>query len=397
MSVYNLNGDALNALYSLSASINEAYDINGNEIFGGGSDYNEWDTEYQHSILIARDEWKTEYRADPTVLPIIIHTDQHGTLSPADNFAYPLFRYLGRAIRWDECSACIGLGDVCDYSTIGFAAMVTCLASIPTAKQINIWGNHDTWTTEWSSDTSVPTAEEWATLQSYFDNSNYNGYHFMTGTKCSQYMIDADRGIKYVVFGGWDYDKSLGGHSHYVIDGTNMESIISMLSAVDNYDIVVLTHIQPYSYNNDGQIQEDGTTTWYLPTTDGRTVVETATYVLEPIVAVAETSINQLLNDRKNKQSGTVYDSYGVSHSYDFTNCTSDLVCMLHGHEHRDRYNYQPHGGYTFPVVLYDSIHYDYHPFFFVNINRTDGVINGWKVDDQANIYRYSIPLEYTE
>lgn len=392
--VYTINGTESNIAYAINgSSLSEAYELDGTLISLNG-DYDHWDTEYQHSILIARDEWAEEYRSDSTVLPVVIHTDQHGRLNTSGG--RELFAYLALAVKWDECSALINLGDVANYSVPAFQAMASCLSPIPAEKQINIWGNHETWTPEWSAGTSVPSAENWATLNYYYDNSEYNGYVFKTGTKCSQYMIDAERGIKYVVLGGWDYDNSLGGHSHYVVDGDNLDSMISMLSEVDNYDVVILSHIQPYSWAEGGQLQYDGTTTWYLPPTDGRSSVETMTGYYEPLVNPYDTALNQLFSDRKNKQSGTVKDSYGVSHSYDFTNCTSDLICSLHGHEHNDRYNYQPVGEYTMPVILFDALYYDNHPFYFVNINRTNEVVNCWKVDDQANIYRYSIPLAYT-
>lgn len=394
MAVFDINGIAFMSAYHINGNeLSEAYEIDGT-LIPFSDDYNHYDNEYQHSILIARNEWAEEYRADATVLPVVLHTDQHGYLNGANGRS--LFEYLSLAVKWSECSALVNLGDVANYDVTAFQNMVSCLSPIPIEKQINIWGNHETWTPDWGSDTSVPTAENWAILQEYFDNSYYNGYHFMNGTKCSQYMIDSARGIKYVVIGGWDYDKTLGGHSHYVIDGDNMESIISMLSAVDNYDIVLLSHIQPFGGTNGGQLQADGETTWFIPPVDGSTETGTITTTIGPIVYVLDTKINQLINDRKNKRSGTVNDSYGVSHSYDFTNCTSDLICTFSGHQHGDRYNWQPVGDYTFPVIIWDALYYDNHPFYFVNVNRTDGVIHCWKVDDQANIYRYSIPLEYT-
>ena len=394
MSIYQLDGTELSAAYDVQGnSLSSAFDIEGIEVLSG--DYDRYSNEYQHTILLARDAWKAEYRADNTIVPLVLATDQHGTLSKT--FAKSLFSYLSLAVKWGECSACLNLGDVANYSVSAFNEMKTCLAPIPANKQINIWGNHETWTEEWGSDTSVPTADDWETLQEYYDNSAYNGYVFMPGTKCSQYMIDAVHGIKYVVIGGWDYDKSIGGHSHYVIDGTNMESIISMLSVVDDYDVVILSHVQPYSGRLGGQIQNDGTTTWYKPEVDGRSSIGTTTATYDAIVHVLDTQLNQLLDDRKNKRSGTVKDSYGVNHSYDFTSCTSDLICSLHGHSHTDAYDYHPLEEYTMPVVIFDAIHYDNHPFFFINIDRTRERLNIWKVDDTPTFYNYQIPFELAD
>lgn len=105
---------------------------------------------------------------------------------------------------------------------------------------------------------------------------------------------------------------------------------------------------------------------------------------------VADISISQMLIDRKNKASGTVRDSYGNVHSYDFTNCTSDLICCFAGHEHCDKYMWQND---NIPVYLFDAYAYDKHPIYFVNINRASGNLNVWKIDDTPTVYNYQIPL----
>ena len=55
---------------------------------------------------------------------------------------------------------------------------------------------------------------------------------------------------------------------------------------------------------------------------------------------IADDWIDALWAGRKNKTSGTVNDSDGGSHAFDFTGCTSNLLCALHGHTHRAGYNY---------------------------------------------------------
>ena len=41
---------------------------------------------------------------------------------------------------------------------------------------------------------------------------------------------------------------------------------------------------------------------------------------------------------RKNKTSGTFTDSEGISHTYDFSNVSGDLLMSLHGHAHFEAY-----------------------------------------------------------
>ena len=143
--IYKLNGESTNLAYDIDGEqLTNAYTLEGVQIplSGGDDDYNEWYTEFQHSILIARDEWKTQYRADNSVVPFILHTDQHGVLNYNNAWTRQLFAYLARALKWGEISACVGLGDV-DMSD--YADMYQVLSYLPTNKLINIWGNHDLW------------------------------------------------------------------------------------------------------------------------------------------------------------------------------------------------------------------------------------------------------------
>lgn len=383
MAIYSKRGGALASAYGVTgSSLSSAYSMDGTQVFGG-SDYDEWSTEYQHTILQARDAWKNEYRADSTVIPLVLTTDQHGTLGTT--FARDLFLYLALAVNWNECSACLNLGDVVAsmYNETQLNAMVSTLSPIPKSKQINIIGNHDT-CGDWINDSSLnaPTAQFWTSLLSYFDNSQYNGFTRLGTHQNAEYVIDQSRNVKYVIMGGWDYDKQIGGYSHYLIDSANLEAIIDMLETVDNYDIVLLSHIQPFN----GTLQ-GGHDIWYKPAVDG-SQASSEDMVIEPIVNRAETILNTLFTARKAKTSGTVYDSFGGSHSFDFTRCTSDLICGLHGHWHEDLYKW-----YSIPTVLFDSMKYDTQPFFFVNIDRTRQRLNIWKVVDTPAIYNFQIPF----
>jgi hypothetical protein len=289
---------------------------------------------------------------------------------------------LKKAVPWGDISACIGLGDTCDYSVDAFQNMEKCLSNVPKEKQINIWGNHDTWTRNWYLNIEVPTADEWAVLNQYFDNSNYNGNHKYNEYGI-EYMIDAERNIKYIVIGGWEYDLDLGGHSRYAIGTETMDDIIQMLSVRDEYDIVILSHIQPFSAQT--------VTSWLHPPVEDGEEQGGGGGMSVVVGTIAWEKIGQVLIDRQNKTSGTVRDSYGVSHSYDFTGCTSDILCSFAGHEHCDKYMWQ---NGDIPVYLFDAYAYDNHPIYFVNVDRTNRRMNVWKIDDSPMVYNYQIPFD---
>ena len=374
MSVYNINGEVV-ASYDIYGNSCPAYDIYGNLLTG---DYNIASSDYERAVLSARNLWMQEAREDSTIVPLIVHADQHGRLNASNT----LFPYLSKAVTWSDVSACIGMGDTANYSVTSFQNMETCLSGIPKNKQINIWGNHDTW--YGSVNDNILQEEHLTALNTCFDNSNYNGNH-----KYNDYgiesMIDEDRKIKYVVIGGWEYDHDLGGYSHYNIGSESMNYIIQMLSANDGYDIVILSHVQPFKTQT--------ASSWICPPVEegtqgggGGMSVGVGT-----VVNQYDTSIDQMLIDRQNKASGTVKDSYGNEHPYDFTGCTTDILCCFAGHEHCDKYMWQND---NIPIYLFDAYAYDNHPFYFVNIDRTKERLNIWKVDDVPTVYNFQIPFD---
>lgn len=368
MTYYNINGSTLLTMY----------DINGTIINIEPS----YSNDYEEVIYNAKNEWMKDAKTDDTITPIIIHTDQHGGLTTNNT----LFPYLGKIVPFEDISGCIGLGDVGNsYSATGYSDMQTCLNDIPKNRQINIWGNHDTW--GGSGVNNTVSNEELSVLNTYFDNSQYNKNHKYNNYGV-EYMIDEKRKIKYVVISGWEYNADFGGHSHYVMSSDTIDYIIQMLSTNDEYDIVILSHIQPFSTMK--------TSDWVAPPVedcsssnqDGGGGIDVG---VDVIVNRAETSIDQMLIDRKNKVSGTVKDSYQNEHSYDFTNCTSDLICCLAGHEHCDKYMWQNN---NIPVYIFDAYRYDKNPFYFVNIDRTKKRLNIWKIDTTPTVYNYQIPFE---
>ena len=373
MSVFNIQGQ-ITTTYDIDGNSCNAYDIDGNLMSG---DYNVATSEYEEKILLARNEWMAEAREDSSIIPMVIHADQHGRLTANNS----LFAYLKKAVPWNDVSACIGLGDTANYSVTAFQNMEKCLLNIPKEKQINIWGNHDTW--YGSVNDNILQEEHLTVLNTYFDNSSFNGNHKYNDYGI-EYMIDESKGVKYVVIGGWEYDHVLGGYSHYNIGSESMDSIIQMLSANDGYDIVILSHIQPFKTQT--------VSAWiHPPVEEGSQGGGGGMSVGVGVVVNAyETYIDQMLIDRQNKASGTVKDSYGNSHSYDFTGCTSDILCSFSGHEHCDKYMWQNN---NIPVYLFDAYAYDNHPIYFVNIDRAKERLNIWKIDDSPTVYNFQIPM----
>lgn len=329
---------------------------------------------YEKTIYNALLEWREEISQNPSVVPIIVHADQHCNLSINNK----IFSYVRNYISLDKLSACIGLGDVANFSTNWYEQMLGCLKDIEKEKQINIWGNHDTWTDN-ADNNYVITSNELKILNTYFDNSKYNTNH-KYGNHGIEYMIDEKRKIKYVVLNGLNFTS----RAAYVITSDDMDYIIEILSQADDYDIVILSHIQPFTNME--------TSSWnHPPVEEGSQGGSGGMDIVVGTMAGASPPIDQMLIDRKNKASGTVKDSYKNEHSYDFTNCTSDLICCLAGHEHCDKYMWQNN---NILIYIFDAYAYDNHPFYLVNINRVKKRLNMWKIDDSPTVYNYQIPFE---
>lgn len=334
-------------------------------------------TTYTGAIKKAISEWMIAYKGDTRKIPVIIHTDQHGRLTSASK---SIFTALGNLIPWYDVSKIMNLGDCVgdhweDSDTANpflacraLETMMDCLTDIPISKRLDVFGNHDTWYHDIDgNDVVVP---DQARLSQYFrnifarnPNSNQQGY-----------FVDYDNkyNVKYVVVSGFEYTTS---RSTYRISTAQMKWLIGEMSKDDGYDIVVVSHI-PLYYQPSTEVYPTGMT----PSDEGSTVVS----------RLSNVDTDTLFNARKNKTSGTVTDSDGVEHTFDFSGCTTDILCGLHGHIHMDGYNYVGSSGLvsvTFDWFADNTMH-------FVLVDRVNRQLNVWKVDSTNTVQNYQVPLD---
>lgn len=383
MSIYNVVGNSLQNAFSVNGvSMTKLYDVFGNDIFGGDAppspgDYDEWTTEYEHTILLARNDWAEEYRADSTIVPFVVTTDQHTLLDDTINgskFGGALYKYLSKAVNWDEVSASLTLGDVCGsyFSASSLTSMNQKLSVIPSSKRIDVPGNHD-----------VAGAQDYPeTMDSiftyYFNNSEYPDFSRFE-KRGFETMVDQVHHIRYVVLSSWYYN--IGDTmASYRISSDGIEWLIDILGSDSENDIVIVSHIQP----------APGEQITINPQVDGHPYC--VAYRGWQAVGGNNLKMQNLLLARKNKTNGTITDADGVIHSFDFSGCTTDLLCTLHGHEHSDRIMY--HCGV--PTYLFDSYAKSStgnHPMYFGNIDRTQQRIHLWKVETNNTFQEIIVPF----
>ena len=154
-----------------------------------------------------------------------------------------------------------------------------------------------------------------------FNTTNLKRTMISNDTRDCYSVIDPLRNVKWVVvdpFGETDETGVNGvGHPVYSISTKVAAWLIDELSKNDGNDIVVLCHLP------------------FCPTTRNRTTSEESAIEYGTNMPVAW----EICLARKNKTSGTVTDDDGVEHSYDFSSCTSEMLCTFHGHLHREEFS----------------------------------------------------------
>ena len=382
MSVYGYDGTELNNLYGYDGSaLASAYGYDGTQIFtsgGGGGDYDTYDEaiEYAYTRMMTQNNANT--------VPFALFADNHSNIRPSFT---DFFGTLGDVADWTKLWF-IDLGDATNLisytetqneasTSLQNVADKLDAADIPQARRMQLLGNHDLWAKDANNVTYALTNHAWL-LSKYCKNTGATHYYDNDFV-----LIDSTHGIKFVCIGAWDFDSTLGGHSHYAINGTHMGKIIEMLSVVDAYDIVLLTHISPYkNYSARWKFNDEN---------DGVGAIGTPTAISTTGSGLADVSIDALLAARNAHTSGTINDSYGVSHAYDFTGCNGKIICGLSGHEHRDEYGYSASGGIL--ANCFDCYYQSPKCFYLGLIDTSAEKLKLWKIDQAPMVYEYELPF----
>lgn len=338
---------------------------------------------YATAMKNAIDAWMSEYAGDSMKVPFILHTDQHGRLTSAKKGIFDLLDYL---VNWDEVSAIFNLGDTVvnnwtDDSTntnpllrnATLEEALYCLSSIPKNKQINLYGNHDTW---YEGNVATPVS---GTLPSMQYNNPYfkaTGLRTVVLPDNSGFMTvyDDKNKIKYLVLADWDYaDKATEkpgdytGYQWYWINQSHLNWIVSEMSKNEGYDLVLVSHV---ALCLEGGIATD-------PISGSAISLSTPEYIVH-----WDNYLNALWNARKNKTSGTVSTGI-ISASYDFTNCTDDCLCAIAGHTHTDAAEYVGNSNTGLLNVVFDWFADD--TIHFGLIDRRNEQINVWKLSNVSS------------
>ena len=322
------------------------------------SAYSGLSADYVAMVQANYDAMMAECLGDYNKIPIIVHTDQHGRIGASNQ----VMKLIGDMVNWYEVSKCMNLGDTVpnrfDMTTLENYLSAT-KDSIPLSKRLDVYGNHDVW----DSDDSQKYTVDQKRLSPYFKNiyarrHGNNGYFT---------VFDDYYNVKYLVISDLEYPDT--NYSIRRITTAQAKFIVSELSADDGRDVVLVSHVP---LDSDEVTSRDSTYQAYSE----KFLSDTT----------AHNSFMTMIAARKNKTSGTFTDSEGISHAYDFSNASGDLLMSLHGHAHFEAYR-------TFENSITEFIFdwFDGNTFYFAYIDRKEKKFKVWK--NEANVGALEISI----
>lgn len=322
------------------------------------SAYSGLSADYVVMVQTNYDAMMAECLGDYNKIPIIVHTDQHGRIGASNQ----VMKLIGDMVNWYEVSKCMNLGDTVpdrfDMTTLDNYLSAT-KDSIPLSKRLDVYGNHDVWD---SNDSQKYTVDQ-KRLSPYFKNiyarrHGNNGYFT---------VFDDYYNVKYLVISDLEYPDT--NYSTRRITTAQAKFIVSELSEDDGRDVVLVSHVP---LDSDEVTSRDSTYQAYSE----KFLSDTT----------AHNSFMTMIAARKNKTSGTFTDSEGISHTYDFSNVSGDLLMSLHGHAHFEAYR-------TFENSITEFI-FDWfygNTFYFAYIDRKEKKFKVWK--NEANVGALEISI----
>lgn len=383
------------------------YDGNGNPIDLGGSsktiittvlgaelpedmsNFPDVTSEYAAAMKSAIVQWGTDYAGDAQKIPFIIHTDQHGRLNPNNKNVFDLLAYL---VNWDSVSAIFNLGDtVVDHwedddtnpdpllRNAQLENALSCVEAIPADKQINVWGNHDTWYNGSLPTQATSVMPDLKYLNPYFKATGLRTIRCPDNSGLMEVFDDVNL-VRYLVVANWDYTaRSQADNNYFYVSADHWRWIIAKMTENTGYDLVVVSHVPIMC----------GSSIAINPITEESAQRSTL------IRLITQTSgFDAIWRDRKTKSAGSI-TSQGQTIDYDFQGCTDKLLCALAGHMHNDAVDYC--GGATGMLCATFDWFAD-RTIHFGLIDRRNNQVKVWKLhneDSTPGVQTWTAPFDY--
>lgn len=306
------------------------------------------ETEDEQRIIDAYQNMISECMGDYNKIPFLLQTDNH------NYFPKNIYELCGKMMNFAQYSKVITLGDIASnyYTEKHLQSFVDAMKPFPIEKRIALAGNHDVWVG--ASDRTYINQSKLSTyLKNYtLKRKGTNGYGVVT---------DDYFNVKYLLISNYDKEEGEGGSR---ISTNQVNFIIEELSKNDGYDVVILSH-EPISMN-------DSTTTSLLEAGVYKTMGNYFSFI------PSRNGFISMLIARKTKGSGTYTDDEGIEHSYDFTNCNSELLCCFCGHTHVEGFDFI--NSELLSVAFGGINHASGKPIYFGYIDRKNRLLKYYRV-----------------
>ncbi len=318
---------------------------------------------WKGDVLESYNEFIQEVAGNQDRIPIIVTTDQHGSVSKDSE----VYSYINEIADWNKISKIINLGDT--VKRMGnkkdlndYLAATECL---PEGKRIEIMGNHD----------RLYLGNREKLKKTYFSTKNAE----VNDENNAFVVYDSAYNVRYLSV---DPEQFPWTYKNGRLSTSQADFIVAELEKNDASDIIFVSH--PYLFKDD-MITRDGehfTGSDYFVGSDKK-----YTEVKESFV--------KMLSARKAKASGVLVDCSGVEHPYDFTKCQGDFLMTLHGHHHQE--GYETKDGVTeflFQSLVHDNKD-DTEPncVYFAYIDRAESVFKCWKVAEGKRYDAWTISI----
>ena len=311
--IYDVNGNAIGAMSDDAVASAFLRCVNDGKVQIGqsigttlsvGSVYSDWaaNAETAYNALLE------EYKAIPSIgIPFFVSTDQHGS-----SLMMEFNHWLNNRDKDGMEMLNINLGDTTTdaYYNSFFEEVALQIAKVK--NYIGVVGNHEYKIGE-------PINEN--LLNQCFRTTDLPMIHAPC-TGVNYKVIDGRRFLKILVLSEYVLDptKTSGSAWNGGFESDTAEWLIKELSSNDGLDVLILKR-------------------WPDCTTYRLRGEETETAEAENAAGSYHYNLWTMLKARKAKASGTFTDIDGNSHSYDFSQCETELLCTLHGHTHREQYS----------------------------------------------------------
>lgn len=365
MSVYNIDGNQLNAIYNaLGSSLSTAYDIDATVVFGNEPtpptptpevdpmDWSSMSATYKANIDDAieyADAYLSEH-SNAYSFPVL--TDVHDQLYNEPNYvlynhpdSFDKFLFLGDiATAYSQTQ----MDNATDYMS---EADVIDILSLVGNHELGGWAEGDTLPKVWYSPLLPPSAtvmHDTDALVYYFDDTT-NNVRFICLDSCTPI-----------------YQSS--GTQLYTKD--ELEFFASALDSANGKDIILLNHAPGQNY-------------YYVTDTEKETAISTTGIT-------NRSTLDSIIDAFINRSSVTFTDDSNVSHTHDYSSATGDFIGLIAGHTHHAGYNNA--NGYN--VFICPSSYYnnDAGMSVFIIDKTLKKVIFliGYKSKAEYGIYEYS-------